>query len=106
MFQFIKSMLSDVDNQASSKRASMLYLVFVIWTFVHVMVFKFIKPFPVDTANTLILYDVVLITTFGGYAIAEKIWGRPSIGQAPVPDSPPSTTPTGEPRPDKDEAVK
>ncbi len=106
MLNFLKSMLSDVDNQGSSKRVSMIWMVFVVWSFVHLMVFIFIKPFPVDTANTIILYDVVLICTFGGFAIAEKIWGRATIGQAPVPDSPPSTEATNKPRTDKDEAVK
>lgn len=106
MMQFIKSMLSDVDNQGSSKRFSMMWLVLIIWSFVHVMVFLKIKPFPVDTANTLILYDVVLIFGFGGMTLSEKIWGRPAVGQVPVPDSPPGTDPTDKPRDDKGEAVK
>jgi len=99
-------MLSDVDNQGSSKRVLMMWIGIVVWSFVHVMVFLSIKPFPIDTANTLILYDVVLIGSLAGLALSEKVWGRASIGQAPVPDAPPKTEATDKPREDKAEAVK
>jgi len=104
--QFIKSMLSDVDNQGSSKRVLMLWVGIPVWSFVHAMVFFGIKPFPTDTANTLIMYDVVLIATFGGFAVSEKIWGRASVGQTAVPDSPPKTEASDKPRDDKSEAIK
>ena len=106
MFQFVKSMLSDVDNQGSSKRVLMLWIGVVVWSFVNVMVFLGIKPFPADTANTLILYDVVLIGSLAGLALSEKIWGRASVGQTAVPDAPPKTEASDKPREDKTEAVK
>ena len=106
MMNFLKSMLSDVDNQGSSKRVLMIWIGIVIWTFVHVMIFLNIKPFPVDTANTIILYDVVLISSLAGLALSEKIWGRASVGQTPVPDAPPKTESTNAPREDKMEAIK
>jgi hypothetical protein len=58
-----------------------------------------------DLGKNLIFYDFILIASFGGLVLMEKIYGRPSIGQAPVPDAPPQTDVTAKPRDDKSEAV-
>jgi hypothetical protein len=104
MFNFFKSMLSDVDNQGSSKRFAMLYTLCVIWTFINVIVFLVTKETEIE--KNLIFYNFILIASFGGLILLEKVIGRPSIGQAPVPDSQPATEATDKPREDKAEAVK
>lgn len=75
-FDLLKTIIADVDNQGSSKRVLLLWIGVVIWGFVHWMLFLHIKPFNTELAGTLLLYDVMLITGFGGLAIVEKIWGR------------------------------
>lgn len=73
---FIYRLLAGLGGDTSSKRFLMLWLGVMVWTFIHVMVFLLIKPFPADTASNLILYDVVLIMGFGGLTVSERIWGK------------------------------
>lgn len=80
MFQFIKSILSDVDNQGSSKRVAMLWLSIPIWSFIGFALFYKIKPFNEALIGDYIMYTTVLISAFGGMALSEKVWGRPKVG--------------------------
>jgi hypothetical protein len=79
MFNIIKSMLTDVDQQASSKRFAFLWLVIIIWSFAHIMLFIVIKPIMRDLVMNIITYDLGLIAALGGLVLAEKVWGRPTI---------------------------
>jgi len=76
MKELIKGILNGVDGQPSSKRVAMLWLIFVVWSFVHVAVFFLIRPYPSETASTLILYDLILITALGGMNVSERIWDK------------------------------
>lgn len=74
MKEIIKGILNGVDGIPSSKRLLMLWLGLIVWSFIHVAVFFLIKPFPSDTANTLILYDLLLICALGGMNVSERIF--------------------------------
>lgn len=76
MNNLIKEIFQDVDNKGSSKRIILLWIGIVLWTFIHIAIFELIKPFPLEIASTLILYDMVLICSLAGLALSEKIWGR------------------------------
>lgn len=78
MKSLLEKIFCDVDGMPSSKRVVMLWIAIILWSFVHVMVFLLLKPFPAETAGNVIMYDVILILTFGGFAVSEKIWGRSS----------------------------
>lgn len=86
MFKFIKSILSDVDNQGSSKRVAMLWLCLPVWSFIGVALFFLVKPFNEVLTGDYLMYTCGLIASFGGLAYAEKVWGRS--------DTPPSSTTT------------
>lgn len=79
MFQFFKSIISDVDNQGSSKRVAMLWLAIPIWSFIGVALFK-MKIFNQGLVSDYIMYTSALIMAFGGMALSEKVWGRPTAG--------------------------
>jgi hypothetical protein len=81
-------LLSDVDQQGSSKRLLLLWVGGALWTFIHVMVFAVIKPFNENMAGTLILNDVVIIGSLAGLNIVEKIWGRPKNDKDTTPPEP------------------
>ena len=72
----IGKILSGIDGMPSSKRTLMLWIGIVLWSFVHVMVFFLIRPFPTDLASTLIMYDVILILSMAGMNVSERIWGK------------------------------
>lgn len=76
MKNIIGKVLTGIDGLPSSKRLLMLWIGIVLWTFVHVMVFKVIKPVSDNIAQTLILYDVILIGGLGGLNVSERIWGK------------------------------
>jgi hypothetical protein len=80
----IGKILSGIDGMPSSKRTLMLWIGIVLWSFVHVMVFFMIKPFPTDIASTVILYDVILILSLGGMNVSERIWGKGKADDEPV----------------------
>lgn len=72
----LKTVLTGVDSQGSSKRLLLVWIGIVLWTFMHLMVFLFLKPFNENMAGTLILNDVILIGSLAGLNIVERIWGR------------------------------
>lgn len=76
MKQFLKGVFEGVDGLPSSKRLAMLWMIVIVWSFIHYAVFFLIKPFPTDTAATLILYDFLMIMGFGGMNVSERIWDK------------------------------
>lgn len=72
MKEILKQVMIGIDGLPSSKRLLMLYIGIVIWTFVHIAIFFLIKPFPIDLANTVIMYDFALICLLGGMNVWER----------------------------------
>jgi hypothetical protein len=72
MKEILKQVMTGVDGLPSSKRLLMLYIGIVIWSFVHVAIYFLIKPFPMDLANTVIMYDFALICLLGGMNVWER----------------------------------
>jgi hypothetical protein len=74
MKEFIKSLFSDIDNMASSKRLILLWTGIPIWTFVHIVVF--LTAMMTEERATLIMYDFFLIVGALGIVLSEKFAPR------------------------------
>jgi hypothetical protein len=79
----VEKILSGIDGMPSAKRTLMLWIGIVLYSFVHIMVFLLIKPFPADIATTVILYDVILIGSLAGLNVTERILGKGKGGEEP-----------------------
>jgi hypothetical protein len=74
MKDFIKSIFSDIDNMASSKRLILLWTGIPIWTFIHIVVF--LTKIMAEERATLIMYDFFLIVGALGIVLSEKFTPR------------------------------
>lgn len=89
MKQLIKSILTDVGDKASSKRFGMLWLLIVMWTFIHVMIF--LVQADKDMMKTLIEDDLILILSFGGFVVGERMIGNKKNGNDTNDDTKPQS---------------